>query len=1496
MSTYFKILRSDSSDLESSNPFFIWKRVFSELFVAKYSDSAKMHFHKSAGHHVPLHSSREADERQDREHVLSQLIECIGREATEKYHPLLNPVLNWNYKDTEDTKELKGEMRNTKTLEFLQSVLASYAGSHKKLVFMFENIHWIDSMSFQLLLLCCDSPMMWFLLTSRTGVSYESLGSEGGRSSTSGTQEDASGASFPPIEPKVSMSKTSKAIQGAVAVFAESAVGAGSLKSKAQSTFVSTLNSFRQDRSTRSTRSTRSKERSNKSHHSVARDTVGNSVVVVAQSNKGAPGSQKFHRSEKARSRSSSGKNFGSVKERRSADRQHAPRVDHTQGYNQPKPRVMDDSSMSALERVNSTASREFKTDSAAHEDFNDSTLFGALIHEKEAICIVLGSIDRDALHEHVCHLLDCSQASEELMAMVEKRAGGNFLYVQEFINSVNDAGLLIRQDDIITVESEDTLAVPERIEALISSRVDALSPSQQYLLRTAAAIGRSFKLDMLIDVHPNTDMLGTLEKDVKELLRKRFIEFIDEDKFNELQFCHTYVQEAVYQSALVDTQKQIHRSCAQYYEIYFVEDLAPHFGSIARHYLAAAQWQQAAHYSVLASTFAIENNLYESTIEFVDMAQRLIDKLGKRHIPTNCFKSSQREQAHLHFQAATARFATGNERLAIKHFELCIRTYGYRVLKGWPWVKLERMANITILQIYAYKNSQHSLVTEQLAAINTDTESYSMLSEAFLNLGTLHHMQGGNKCLEKHVSFVMKAAKFARKDGVSTRVLIKVLCEIINIGMNEGWQRIVDYCLHETNRLCALLDDTGCDGMNYSVIALKHAYSGDLAQCTKALEEAKKLCWDERLLDWWSMALICHAWSMFEAGEGWEAIGMLKNNIGDALSTRNFFVFERLCVFILPYLWELDIELGNAGEIVQGGDCFWEWYQYFVEQSQVISLDVIADRSRRSFRFHIDMRGKVICAAKVLRDIKHGFYQVAAEEALELCKDSSLWPQDSMESLFMGLPIYELVTSLCLLHQEHVKPTKVGHSSKLDDYIPGTFLKSALQQTSIMEKNATALISKPWSMLCRCHCLVQQNLLQKAITKLEVALKIASHHNMQTCMGYIYLLLANTEKRVSDNGKFHIRAKPSMKRRSVQESPGLAGNVSTREVEAVGGRRLSGNIAPNLVENDEQIYLAHARAAVEISENCGCVHVYYEANKLMKRAKAMTLSTSSHASSHRTTFRGNNGGRKGSGRLSAFVASIPSTMNGTSLMASYPVSSRKRSIEQGGRASIRVQLEGLGLDGSGAQRKNSLKVGTNSESDIPMGFLIEGETLRKEEKMVMKRESVASQKQFDTTLPGQMPNEADHGRGLKGHRSNSIFSKDVADVTDFNRRVSLRLGGLGALDSPMKNGAGDHAPHHHPPTSKNMRFLQAAKYSAPQSLALQAGNETTFQQVNEDSKKGHGSVSTSSVPSSNKSIMPIKSRGQGRGLGAKQVSVRDDMLSAASIGLKKGMSTRGLY
>ncbi|GMI57406.1 hypothetical protein TeGR_g9956 [Tetraparma gracilis] len=1289
MSNFFKIIRSETSDLEQNNPFYVWKRVFGELFMLNADNHNNEHYtfslEERGNHNIPHHNKSElAAERADRESTLSQLIEWTGREETEMYHPLLNSVLPWNFKETDQTKELKGEMRSARTIEYLRAVLEGYAMQHKKLVFMFENIHWIDTASFELLLSCCDSTSIWFMLTSRSGVfgnvvendeeeeeEHEEEQQEQPEQASSQDDGGASGrrskdkslvGSLPKAEVSGLISQTKSSMFKNLDAWSLVAAGSKSFKKTLGSGNVKPVEGIPASSSLLKKMKESGKARVMQNQEDPTNDVmavnVGNSLTVMASAAISGKSGKAARNADKRSHRSFSSERGGERSERS----HHAPptprsevrksltgEIGKTKSSESTVQGAPDESAYSSGRSVASSsrigASSRDETDLV--EDDHERNLFWTLINEKCAICLVLGVIDRAALHEHICHLLDCASVSDELLNVVDRRAGGNLLYVHEFIGSMSDAGLLVRNGTKMTIESEDTLAVPERIEALISSRVDALQPSQQYLLRTAAAIGRQFMLSMLVHVHPNTDMLRTLERDIKELVRRRFLEFVG-DSHDQLQFCHTYVQEAVYNSALVDTQKQIHRSCAQYFEIYFVEDLGPHFGSIAHHYFSAEEWQQAAHYSSLAATFALEQNMYESTIGLVETSLMLIDQLGKRYVPSNRFKNREKEQAHLHFQVATARFAAGNFGKSIFHYEKCIKLHGYHVINEYPWVRIEELSNKFILSAVAFQGVPHSLVTDQLAATDALMESNSIVSEAFLNLGTLYHLQGGSNMSSKHTSCLMKAAMFARKDGVATRALLKVLCGVVNIGMSQRWTRIVDYCLHESARLSAELDSTDCVGMNNCVVALKMAYHGDLSNCITKFGAGKQMCWESSQLDWWSMALICEAWAMFEVGKGWDAIGVFKYHLSDALSTRNFFVFERICTFLLPYLWELDTELSTSGQLVEGGDCYEEWSDYFSEQSAVMSNNTTSDKSRKAFRYHLDQYGTVVSSAGVLRLLRLNEYELAGMQALELAK-SYHWPQDSVECLLMSLPTYQLVLSLTRLHAKQKLKVKDAVTACLDKWEKGYFLKFAEAVCKAFESSIYAEVSKPWACLCRALVLRVEDRLGKSIEKLETALKIASHHNMQSCLGYVYLSLANAEKQLRDAEEAGlgdgggIMASVSVTRFSEQRSqlqdeassspggeatevrgadaPGSTVSGDQKLGGGVDGPRpskktdklfnfigLMGGGGGNIHDRGERaLYVGHAKAACEISEQCGLVFVFYEANQVLHGHSALS-------------------------------------------------------------------------------------------------------------------------------------------------------------------------------------------------------------------------------------------------------------------------------------------------
>jgi hypothetical protein len=391
----------------------------------------------------------------------------------------------------------------------------------------------------------------------------------------------------------------------------------------------------------------------------------------------------------------------------------------------------------------------------------------------------------------------------------------------------------------------------------------------------------------------------------------------------------------------------------------------------------------------------------------------------------------------------------------------------------------------------------------------------------------------------------------------------------------------------------------------------------------------------------------------------------MIKDEMGTAIATRNFSIFERICVFLLPYLWELDVEINQQGAIEPDGDCYEDWVDFFVEQSSALSNELYGDKTRRSFRYHIDSDGYLISSAGVQREIKLGFYNSAAAWSLELCKNCNTFPRDAVESLLMSLPIYQLVEALLQLDKEQSKKLKSANSECLDAYKIGTFYNAAETVTKSFEKSIVAVVSKPWALLCRALLLKTKNRPEKCVAKLMEGLRIASHHNMQSCMAYLYLNLAQVEKAISGRKKLHNVGKVTAGIMNINNptssSPKQRGspkdnsvgptrrgqvrpkvkNVGTSDLDSSdsqsnsygssGSDVHSNYSAQKKTSNDiymdhtDMIYMAHAKAAMEISERCGLTHVYFTSSKLVSGAGDIN-----HMSSFR---RAGSMGFKGGGR-----------------------------------------------------------------------------------------------------------------------------------------------------------------------------------------------------------------------------------------------------------------------
>jgi class 3 adenylate cyclase/tetratricopeptide (TPR) repeat protein len=108
------------------------------------------------------------------------------------------------------------------------------------------------------------------------------------------------------------------------------------------------------------------------------------------------------------------------------------------------------------------------------------------------ASTLALAPLQDSEAGQLLAYLLRQSVVPTELRDSLLARAEGNPLYAQEFVRMLIDRGLLRRAGDEWQLTTEN-VPLPESLQAILASRLDALEHDDKELLRDAAVLGRAF-------------------------------------------------------------------------------------------------------------------------------------------------------------------------------------------------------------------------------------------------------------------------------------------------------------------------------------------------------------------------------------------------------------------------------------------------------------------------------------------------------------------------------------------------------------------------------------------------------------------------------------------------------------------------------------------------------------------------------------------------------------------------------------------------------------------------------------------------------------------------------------------------------------------------------------------------------------------------------------------------------------------------------------------
>ncbi|HUQ43607.1 MAG TPA: adenylate/guanylate cyclase domain-containing protein [Candidatus Limnocylindria bacterium] len=226
-------------------------------------------------------------------------------------------------------------------------------------------------------------------------------------------------------------------------------------------------------------------------------------------------------------------------------------------------------------------------------------------------------------------------------VAAIVGRAEGIPLYAVETVrNLVADGRLKVSEGIYEPVGDLTSLAVPETLTALISSRLDALDPADRSLLHDAAVLGQSFTLEALAAV--SRTAAGDLEQRLAVLMRRELLSRHLDSRSAEAgqyAFVQALIREVAYNTLSKKDRKVRHLAAARFFERLDNDELA---SARAGHYLAAydnaaegAEAEALAAQARVALKAAAERaaalGAYDQTVAFLQQALSATSDLGDR-------------------------------------------------------------------------------------------------------------------------------------------------------------------------------------------------------------------------------------------------------------------------------------------------------------------------------------------------------------------------------------------------------------------------------------------------------------------------------------------------------------------------------------------------------------------------------------------------------------------------------------------------------------------------------------------------------------------------------------------------------------------------------------------------------------------------------------------------------------------------------------------------
>jgi predicted ATPase/class 3 adenylate cyclase len=239
---------------------------------------------------------------------------------------------------------------------------------------------------------------------------------------------------------------------------------------------------------------------------------------------------------------------------------------------------------------------------------------------------ITLGALDFHASTDIIRDVLRVEHVSAELAQRLFERTGGNPFFLEEICHALTETGA------VATVGGEGVVAggvaalqLPDTVQAVIRTRLDALDKDAREVLRIASVIGREFAHVLLADVSGDKlDIAPALDC----LTRAGLIQQSSVPPEVTYRFNHVLTHEVTYESLLNHQRRSWHSVIGTALERLTPRQADEQAELLAHHFALAESWASAIDHGSRAAERARALSQFADALSMLDRVRSYIDRL----------------------------------------------------------------------------------------------------------------------------------------------------------------------------------------------------------------------------------------------------------------------------------------------------------------------------------------------------------------------------------------------------------------------------------------------------------------------------------------------------------------------------------------------------------------------------------------------------------------------------------------------------------------------------------------------------------------------------------------------------------------------------------------------------------------------------------------------------------------------------------------------------